>query len=70
MFTHKGYIIGVDARTPTGYKVLLSFRETKNFWIDTHNVKYRKRNGYPIGAWPVYKLDLTTIVALEKANND
>lgn len=67
MLTHKGYVVGVDARTPDGYKVLRKLRETKNFWITERGEKYRKHNGYSIGKWPVYKLDLNSVVALEKA---
>lgn len=68
MFTHKGYIVGNDNRTPAGWRRLVSLRETKTFWIDKTGNKYRKANGSQvgIGKWAVSRLDVETIVEMEK----
>jgi hypothetical protein len=60
-YTHIGIIRGQDSRTPSGYKVKCSLRETRNFWITTNGTKYRKADGQGTGDWPMTMLDLDTI---------
>lgn len=60
-FTHIGVIKGNDNRTPKDYQYEVKLRETKLFWINEKNVKYKKRNGNPMGIWPVVRLDLNSI---------
>ena len=64
--THKGFLIGCDARTPNGFKKEVELRETKLYWIHYSN-KYRKDyDGKLAGeSWPLYSLDLSTIKPLE-----
>jgi len=60
-YTHTGIISGQDSRSPSGYRVRCSLRETQNFWITTNGTKYRKADGQGTGDWPMYSLDLATI---------
>jgi len=60
-FTHIGIIEGRDKQ----YKVYL--RETKCFWIDSGNGKYRKATGYSTETWPRYSLILDSI---KEENNE
>ena len=60
--THIGIIEGCDARTSDNYRHRVQIRETKLYWIDQYGHKYsKKRGGYTIGDWPMYKLDLASI---------
>lgn len=65
-FTHQGYIVGCDARTPSSFSRLVRLRETKNFWITEHGNKYHKRGfaGSGVGDWPLYKLQTETMSKL------
>lgn len=64
--THVGIIVGVDARVPRSYQEKILLRETKNFWVSQHGLKYRKSDGYRPGSWPMYKLLLDSIKPLEE----
>jgi len=46
----------VDARTPDSYRREVLLRETKNFWVNTSGVKYRRPDGHCTGNWPMYRL--------------
>lgn len=61
--THKGIMRGSDRRTPEGYHFTILLRETKNFWVDEHGVKYRKKTGtkVPRESFPMYYLDISSI---------
>ncbi len=63
--THIGIIKGCDARTPRDYKRTVLLRETKKFWIDRAGRKFRKGNGYGMGPWPMYDLDLDSIKEID-----
>jgi len=69
MFTHEGYVVGCDARTPEGYRRKVSLRETKTLWISKDGERYRKnRGGRVAGDWPMFRLDLDTITKLPNDN--
>lgn len=58
MFTKVAYEIGVDARTPGGYKRKVKLRETKTMFISECGRRYIKKNGYRVaGDWPMWMLD-------------
>jgi len=66
-FTHEGFIVGVDARTPNGYKSKVLLRETKTMWITSRGHRFSKRSGWAVGSqvWPMYSLDLDSINQLD-----
>lgn len=59
--THIGIKVGCDSRTHDSFKLQISLRETKNFWIDLHGVKYRKGTGRTTDDWPMYKILIDSI---------
>ena len=60
--THTGIIEGCDARTSDKHRRRIQLRETKFYWINQFGQKYSKqKDGYGLGNWPMYKLDLTSI---------
>ena len=63
--THMGIIRGNDARTPDGARHRIKIRETKCYWISEHGIKYRKPHGHGVGDWPMFDLDVDTIVPIE-----
>ena len=65
--THTATLIGADSRTPDGYTRIAGVRETKLYWV-AFGMKYKKTNGWGIGDWPMYKIDLSTIKPIAKEN--
>ena len=68
--THKGDLVGCDARTPLDYRETIELRETANYWMAQNGrwwTKYRKRDGYKTGEdkWPMFRLDLKSIRPIE-----
>ncbi len=60
--THTGTIEGCDRRTSDGYRKEIPFRETKLHWVDHCGRKFSKaRDGFMIGEWPMYRLDLESV---------
>lgn len=59
--THIGLLTGNDRRTPKDTKFWVELRQTKNYWITEHGTKYRKRDGWGVGEYPLYSLELKTI---------
>lgn len=63
--THKGILIGTSIARKKRLKVEL--RETANFYISEHGIRYRKRSGMPAGSnWPVYCLDLDSVEEIQQ----
>ena len=61
-FTHFGYIVGCDARTPVNYKRKVNLRETKMFWISENGFRFSKKHyGKTSGSWPMWRIDLKSI---------
>jgi len=66
-FTHTGIIEGCDSRTKPDSKYTVNLRETKNFWVTVGSkgvgdgTKYRKHDGWGVGDFPMYSLDIKTI---------
>jgi hypothetical protein len=65
-FTHKGIIVGSDARTPDGYSKNVMLRQTKNFWVSQSGTKYHKHYfaGSGVGDWPLTRLKIDSITPL------
>jgi len=64
-FTHKGVLVGADARTRPSYSRTVLLRQTAKFWI-THNMNRFRRDegvfeGRGTGDWPLYHLDISTV---------
>jgi hypothetical protein len=64
-FTHTGIMRGADARTPRNWQKRVQLRETKNFWVTSYNLKFRKSTGFGAGDWPRFCLDLESIKEIE-----
>lgn len=65
--THIGVVRGCDARTPENYSRRVRLRETRLYWVGQHCRKFsKKRAGYVLDDWPMYRLDLTSIVPISK----
>ena len=62
--THIGILEGVDARTPDGYQRKIMLRETNKYWMDKYNTRYRKSDGRTSGNWPMYRLNIDSVVSL------
>lgn len=62
--THTGIMRGCDARTPDNFKRKVMLRETKMYWMDQYNTRYRKTDGRTRGDWPMYRLDLDSVTSL------
>ncbi len=66
--TRKGIVRGCDGKTSKDYNSVVFLRETKLHWMGEHGTKYSKvRNGRMSGDWPMYRLDLDTIVPVKKS---
>ena len=62
VFTHTGYVVGVDERTPKEYRRKVELRETKTMWVSSGGQCFIKnRNGHAPGKWPKWKLDIGSI---------
>ena len=61
MFTHEGYVIGCDARTPDNYRKKVRLRETKTLWVTESGVRFRKPHGRVSGDFPLYRVDIDSI---------
>lgn len=69
--THKGLILGVDARTPKDYKQFVMLRETKNFWVTKGHIKFRKSDGCIAGEkYSTYELQLNSIEPINVLRGD
>lgn len=65
VWTHEGYEVGADSRTTANYRRKVILRETKTLWISADGRKYSKKHeGLVPGQWPMYQLDLATVVAI------
>jgi len=58
-YTHVGWIVGCDARTPAGYRRKVRLRETKTLWVSECRRRFSKRvylqeTGQE---WPLYQLE-------------
>ena len=62
--THVALIRGCDARTPDNYRAEVFLRETKNFWITSKGIKYKKPDGSGLGDWPMSCIILQSIKPL------
>jgi len=62
MWTHEGYEEGCDARVPSAYRRKVMLRETKTMWISKDGRRFSKKHfGAVPGAWPMYRLNLSTV---------
>lgn len=59
--THRGKVLGCDARTALGFNQWVKLRETKTMWVDHHGKRFQKKSGRSPGKWPMYRLDLDSI---------
>lgn len=58
VFTHYGYIVGADSRTPKDYRRKVKLRETKTMWVTEKGSRFSKRLLTTPGMdWPLYCLD-------------
>jgi hypothetical protein len=67
VWTHTGYIVGCDARTPRDWKRMVLLRETKKWWVAEDGTKWTKRWGSRVGeqhSWPMYCLKLDSVLAV------
>jgi hypothetical protein len=58
VYTHYGYMVGCDARTPAKFKKRVNLRETKTMWITESGTKFSKKTLCVAGCgdWPLYEL--------------
>lgn len=55
-YTHIGFVVGVDNRTPSGWGRSVQLRETKKMWISDCGYRFMKNTMKEPGRWPVYAL--------------
>lgn len=56
-FTHEGFIVGCDARTPKSFIKKSLTRETKTMWCADNGRRFNKRSLLAVGEeYPLYKL--------------
>jgi len=60
-YTHTGYIVGADTRTPKDYRKKVNLRATKTMWVTKSGMRFRRDkrefwNGSSFGDWPLYQL--------------
>ena len=67
IWTHTGYVKGVDSRTSGINKKLVKLRETKTLWISQEGLRFSKKlGGYGPGEWPMWKLETESIKFSDK----
>ena len=54
-FTHQGVLVAASSCVPDNYRKTVLVRETKNFYVTQHGMKYYK-NGGGVGDWPHHSL--------------
>lgn len=67
--THTGVLKGNDNRTARNCSFQVKLRETKIYWITEKGGKYKKKNGWGMGDWPLYSLDLNSIKKIEPSKD-
>ena len=64
-FTYEAIEVGTDCRMEYHRKRVL-LRETKKSFIGDNGRRYRKADGYVVGRWPAFALDLSSIRKVEE----
>jgi hypothetical protein len=67
--THQGFLVGVDSRTSPEFRRRIYLRETKFYWMDSGDVRWRKSDGHrtPRESFPMFRLDLSSITAVSNS---
>ena len=57
-FTHRGVVTSSVVNNR-----VVELRETKKFWVDQYETKYRKTTGtpVPVDIWSTFRLDVSSI---------
>jgi hypothetical protein len=48
----------------------ITVRESKKYWIDKHNTKYRKENGFEVSEWAKTHIRLDTLTSLSHSTSE
>ena len=65
-YTHWGWLRGCDCRTPDGTKHKVRLRKGKVHWITEKGSRFLLKNGWGVGDWPLYALEMDTVKELDQ----